>query len=226
MNRLIVLSLVMVGGVAHQHETLAADSAQTYDVGADGDAEYSSIQAAIDAAPAGSVVRVGSGQFDGPLFINKSITLEGADKTFVTSNWVNLHELLIEGKGVGPAEQGRFKQRQDIAVKDEHGEGPVTAELWQTFGPKPTLNVKEATSVEVRGLSFSMPGSVQKGGFQIFHMVLLENAGVTLDDCAFVGSAVGGLKISGDSKVPDRWYSVVRYQGRSRQRFENTDSGL
>lgn len=175
-------------------------------VSADGKTEYSSIQAAIDAAPEGAVVRIGPGNFHGPVHVSKPLTLRGAgaDRTFLSADWVNLHECILDGKGVPAESQVDYQRLRKIAIEEEKGEGPVTAELWRTYGAKPTLTVKDANDVVVRGLSISMPGTVKAGGFQVFQMVLLEAAGATMEECAFVGSAVGGVEIKGASTITMR----------------------
>ena len=204
MERIIGLASLAVLWVSLPGASTADDDGpKIFQVSADDQAEYSSIQAAIDAAPAGAVVRIGPGEFQGPVHVSKPITLEGAgaDRTFLSADWVNLHECLIDGKGVPAESQTQYQRLRKIAIEEEHGEGPIAAQLWQLFGPKPTLTVKDTNNVIVRGLSISMPGTVRKGGWQGFHMVLLENAGATVEGCAFVGSAVDGVEMSGLSTI-------------------------
>jgi hypothetical protein len=165
--------------------------------------QYTSIQAAINAAPAGATVRLGPGTFPDPILINKPVTLEGAGagQTILTADWRTLKEVVVDGAGVPPEKQQRYQELRRIAIEKEYGEGPVTAQLWQEFGPLPTLTVENTAGVAIRGLSITMPGTVWKEGWQNFHMVLLQNAGATLERCAFVGSAVDGVDIRGESAV-------------------------
>ena len=116
-----------------------------FHVAADGSTEYSKIQAAVDAAPAGAIIRVGPGTYVGSVIIEKSLTLEGAgaDQTVLTANWVTLQEFLVEGKGVSKEDLAEFRNLQKIAVDFEHGEGPISAQLWEDFGPKSSLTVKK-----------------------------------------------------------------------------------
>ena len=204
MNRAIVLlSVAFLWTSDIRNRSDAADVLKVVQVDADGQAGFSNIQAAIDAAPAGSIVRIGPGTFHGAVLIKKPLTLEGAgaDRTFLSANWVDMRELIVEGKGVPDKDKETFKKLQKIAVEQEKGEGPVTMQLIQTYGPKPTLAVKDTNEVFVRGLSISMPGPVQKGGWQSAPMTFLENTGTTIENCAFVGSAVEGVEIKGTSKV-------------------------
>ncbi len=161
---------------------------------------------AIDAAPLGAVVRIGPGTCRGPVLINKPLILEGAgaDATSITNEWVTFHELLIDGKGVPVVLQERFEELRTIAVDQEYGEGPVTTQILERFGPKTTLTIKDVTDVVVRGLSISMPGTVRKGGWQTSPMTLLDNASATLDQCAVVGSTVDGVRIQGTLTVKMR----------------------
>jgi hypothetical protein len=204
MKRKIVLSLFAFFWISAVSALIAAEERpKDFHVSADGQGEYSSVQVAIDAAPAGAVVRIGPGKFQGPVQITKPLTLEGAgaDRTFLTADWVNFHECLVDGKGVPKESQAHYQSLRKIAVEKEFGEGPVSAELWRLFGSKPTLTVKGTSDVIMRGLSFSMPGTVKAAGGQTFPMVLLDNAGATVEGCAFVGSAVDGVAINGVSTI-------------------------
>lgn len=181
----------------------ANDRPKPFYVSTNGRAGYSTIQEAINAAPENGVVQIGPGTFEGPVQISKPLTLEGAgaNRTFLTNNWVSFQECLVDGKGVPPESQERYQSLRKIAVDVEHGEGPVSGKLWQLFGPKPTLTVKNTHDVVVRGISISMPGTVVAGGSPRFHMAMLENAAATVEGCAFVGSAVDGVNITGDSII-------------------------
>ena len=204
MNRAIVLlSVAFLWTSDLWNQSDAADAPKVFQVDASGQPGTTSIQAAIDAAPAGSIVRIGPGTFHGAVLIKKPVTLEGAgaDRTFLSANWISLRELILEGKGVPDKDKEDFNKLQKIAIEQEKGEGPVTMQLIQTYGPKPTLAVKETNEVVIRGMSISMPGEVQKGGWQSSPMTFLENAGTTIEDCAFVGSAVEGVEIKGTSNV-------------------------
>jgi beta-lactamase regulating signal transducer with metallopeptidase domain len=59
-----------------------------YDVALGSNVEYPSISAALAAAPAGSIVRVGPGVFDERLVVTKAVTIEGdgADKTTIVAD--------------------------------------------------------------------------------------------------------------------------------------------
>lgn len=204
MNRAIVLlsvALLWTSDLSNQSD--AADGPKIFQVDASDQAGSSGIQATIDAAPAGSIIRIGPGTFHGAVLIKKPLTLEGAgaDQTFLSANWVSLAEVLLEGKGVPDKDKEAFKKLQKIAIEQEKGEGPVAIQLIQTYGPKPTLTVKDTNEVVVRGLSISMPGTLQAGGWQNASMASLENTGTTIEDCAFVGSAVDGVEIKGTSNV-------------------------
>ena len=204
MNRTIVLlSVAFLWTSDLWNQSDAADAPKVFQVDASGQPGATSIQAAIDAAPAGSIVRIGPGTFHGAVLIKKPVTLEGAgaDRTFLSANWISLRELILEGKGVPDKDKEDFNKLQKIAIEQEKGEGPVTMQLIQTYGPKPTLAVKETNEVVIRGMSISMPGEVQKGGWQSSPMTFLENSGVKIENCAFVGSAVEGVEIKGASKV-------------------------
>ena len=204
MNRAIVLLSVAFLWISGAVSLAAAEETpKIFRVDAGGQEDSSSIQAVIDSAPAGSIVRIGPGTFHGTILIRKPLTLEGAgaDRTFLSANWVSLRELILEGKGVPDKDKEAFDKLQKIAIEKEKGEGPVTMQLIQTYGPKPTLAVKETNEVVLRGMSISMPGEVQKGSWQNSPMTLLENAGTTIENCAFVGSAVEGVEIKGASKV-------------------------
>src|SRR5262245_28265078 len=90
-----------------------------------GDTEYRDLQSAIDAAESGAVVKLGPGTFHGPFRITKPVTLEGSGvaTTTLTAEWRTFKDVVVDGKGIPPEQQQRYRELRKVAVDVEHGEG-------------------------------------------------------------------------------------------------------
>ena len=212
MNRAIVLlSVAFLWTSDLWNQSDAADAPKVFQVDASGQPGATSIQAAIDAAPAGSIVRIGPGTFHGAVLIKKPVTLEGAgaDRTFLSANWISLRELILEGKGVPDKDKEDFNKLQKIAIEQEKGEGPVTMQLIQTYGPKPTLAVKEISDCDVRGCGYAGVQIQGTGDVSVtrcriskvdFHGIRYDNASPTIAGNVFSDINRAGIYLDGKTK--------------------------
>jgi hypothetical protein len=197
---------------------LAADAPAVLQVAADGSAEFKSIQAAIDAAPAGAVIRVAAGTYAGPLRITRPVTIEGAgwQHTHVRGEWIDLHSLFDGSRTFQPEAKQRLDELVE-RIKKSDGDKYARAmeELWNEFGAKSLLSVEGSTRVALKGLRFSYLGRVQDGGWMSMPAVRFDNSSVVVESCALVGSAVEGLLVenAADVQIRDSLFAGIRGTG-------------
>ena len=175
---------------AQSQDTHALKRSAVIRVEADGSGDFTSIQAAIDAAAPGTTVRVGSGTFGQPVRIAKGITLEGSgwQKTAIVVKY-------DASKLDDPAVIAAFRQRESKTKTDE-----ARAELWREFmvkyGPQPALSISDADNVVVCGMRFTLAGETPaQNTIQFGWAVGIRGSTVTLRDCAVAGSVAGGIII-------------------------------
>lgn len=173
-------------------------------VAADGSAPFRTIQAAIDAAPAEAVIRIAPGTYDEPLEIQRPVTLEGAGwkETKLMYHWFGFGELGKPDFPVPPQSRERFEdllKRVKTTDGDAHAE--AFAALIKEFGPRRTLTISNVRGVSLRGVQVSMSGKVSAAGLMSAPMLLVENSGVAIVDCAFAGSPVEGIQVKGASEA-------------------------
>ncbi len=88
------------------------------------------------------------------------------------------------------------------------GAGAATTKVWCEYvganEPSPTLVIRAARGVTVRGCKFAAPGAGVEGGVAPGAIVAIEDAGAVLEGCAIVGSPASGLVIRGASDVAVR----------------------
>jgi hypothetical protein len=142
MSRVIVFSFVAILWTSDLwNQSNAAESPKVFQVEASGQAGITRIQAAVDAAPAGSIIRIVSGIFHEAALISKPLTREraGVDRTFLSANWVDTREIIFggkgDGKGVPDTNKEEFTKLRNLAIEQENGEGPLTMQRIQTYGP-------------------------------------------------------------------------------------------
>ena len=113
MSRVIVFSFVAILWTSDLwNQSNAAESPKVFQVEASGQAGITRIQAAVDAAPAGSIIRIVSGIFHEAALISKPLTREraGVDRTFLSANWVDTREIILEEKVTEKESQIRTKR--------------------------------------------------------------------------------------------------------------------
>ena len=202
----------------------AAAAEPVLTVGLDDGSAYTSIQAAIDAAPSGATIRVGPGVYDGDLVIRKPLTLEGAgwDRTTIAA-------LQPTAEQVAQARQALERQvRQAMAARNPD-RARALARTFEDQLRRPAVRVEGARGVHLRGLRIaaqplrSGDGSPRSPGV----LLLLTNAQAEVKDCVVTGSPGDGVTVEDGSDVAIRnslvaghWGSGIRV-GMARQ----TDQG-
>ncbi|MFG0333448.1 MAG: nitrous oxide reductase family maturation protein NosD [Maioricimonas sp. JB049] len=203
-----VLLLPMLMTVAAAAAETEADSPEkVLPVLADGSGDYATIQAAIDAARPGDVVRIGPGIFRESLTISKPVTIEGAgwDKTRIVSAPDEDLELTPEIL----AALGRIAQQLDAETQAKLREAMV-----RVYGAKPTVRVRSSERVVLRGLAFLRSEEVRKGGFTGDAAVDIEGSSIVVEDCAILESPGTGMAARGESHVTVRNCLVTNAWGK------------
>ncbi|RYD70739.1 MAG: hypothetical protein EOP84_26175, partial [Verrucomicrobiaceae bacterium] len=153
-----------------------------------------SIQAAIDAAPAGAIVRLAEGEYRERLVISKPLTLEGAgwEKTRIV-----IEEPVPDEIGKAYTE---LQVRQKAATTPGEKEA-VTTEMVQRLA-QPAVWVRNAQDVKLQKLR--VQGLSQRGrddGGTSSTLVYFQRAKATMTDCAVVGPFGQGIHIADGSDV-------------------------
>lgn len=175
---------------------LAAEAAQTIHVSTQGDADHRSIQAAVDAASPGAMIKVAAGTYRENLAIAKTVRLVGAGwnqtrvelpgitESTVEATW---EKLLDELEQMSPAErEKRLRERIDQRDKNR------------------PLRISGANEVSITGMGFHWVGPKTKNRAVIHQLAEITNATVSLRDVAVLGSpdtavlAHGGARLTMD----------------------------
>jgi hypothetical protein len=145
-----------------------------------------SLQAAIDKAPAGATIKLAEGIYPEAVLINKPLTLQGA-------GW--------EKTTVGPDKQPPLTQKDKdefFAALDAASSKEDRVKIAVAFASgqlKPTVTVKTAKDVTLRGIKFRGPaGGNPDDGIGPEALVTFDNAAAgTISECAIVGPFMNGV---------------------------------
>jgi parallel beta-helix repeat protein len=152
-----------------------------------------SIQKAIDAAPAGAVIRLEAGMWKERIILSKPLTVEGAgwEKTRIQPDQ--------PVEGVTPEGKAEFRKRF-VRGLPETEVAKLNREWAEKFEP-PTLLVHNCEKVAVRGIRFGgvLPASRDAAGDDT--LVVLRNAQASLIGCAIVGPFGNGVKVLDRSEL-------------------------
>jgi nitrous oxidase accessory protein NosD len=152
-----------------------------------------SVQAAIDKAPDGATIVLAPGEFAEGLVISKPITLRGAgwDKTTVGSGKKMPLTQRQKDEFFAALEAATSQeQRVDIAV------------AFATRQARPTVTVKDAKDVVLRGIRFRAPNAGNPDDrLTADTMVTFENASGTMSECAVIGPFMNGIAVLAGSDV-------------------------
>ena len=170
-----------------------------------GKADYKTIQAAIEAAPDGAMIRVGAGVYRECLEVRKPLTIEGAgpDKTTIVSStpWAGSMQ--------------EFRSRFN-ALQAQGGEEARKAleEMVHQYG-RPALLVADTEGVALRGLKLTLLSPEGEGLSVADGCVMLEKAKVELSNCAVVGAWTYGVSVAEGSglKLRDCLVAAVLNSG-------------
>jgi hypothetical protein len=163
-------------------------------VNADGSGDYQTIQAAIDHAPDGAIVKIGEGIWKEAITVKRPLTLEGSgwESTRIVSS-------ATEQQTISP-ELGDVLGRL-MAELDAETQAKVREALQRIYTSATVLTVTNTKKVVVRKLAFLRSEPVRKGSFKNTSAVDIQDAGVRLEDCAILESPGNGLRIQGNSRV-------------------------
>jgi parallel beta-helix repeat protein len=160
-----------------------AESAVTSDVTV---APGASIQAAIDAAAPGAVIRLSEGVYPERIAIEKPITIVGA-------GW--------EKTIVGPEGAKRAPREKDAPARRSYRDG----ERPPRFVPlEPTITVRNTHDVLIQGLRVRGPDSLVEDGAVSEETLVLVGDGaskVKMIECAVIGPSMNGISIRGADEV-------------------------
>lgn len=197
-------ALVARAEVTPGHDTIATI--------VDTDRKFDSLQAAIDAAPAGSTIELGTGRFDERLRITKSITLvgEGTDATILgpteetqlaRSN--RLEELFSRLDAIMRSiEQSRPRRELTSDETEEVRNGYAQGKLLDEQLRAPVITVEGNTNVELRSLRVTMPLTPREGsGLPVRAAIQVKDAKLSIRDVAIVGCMAEGIDVTGDAKL-------------------------
>lgn len=194
-------------------KTLEIDNAEPLILRVDtsGNARYRSIQAAIDAAQPGSVVRVGPGIYRENLVIDKPLKIEGSgwENTVVTPSEVLLDSLEELSKRF---ETILRKAKTDEEKQQAYAKLQELQEDMKQFS-KPTLLVKDAQNVDINRLKFTLIPADGEGRSLAQAVVEFQNAIGTMVACVVIGSLEDGIHIGDGSKVTVRSCLVAGTMG-------------
>lgn len=153
--------------------TLSDDTAApAYDVALDGQAPHRSVQAAIDAAAAGAVIRIGPGTFDGRVAVGKALTLVGAGADATT---------LIADVSMAPGER-RHLGENEAAIR-------------------PTLAVDVVGDVVIRDLALTGRSPWKLDELRDDAVVLVVRANARFERCAIWNCGANGVIVGTDAAL-------------------------
>jgi parallel beta-helix repeat protein len=172
-----------------------ADERPVLTVGKQG-AQYATIQAAVDAAAEGATVRIGAGEYEGGIRIEKAVRLEGAgwERTTIVAPLPPADEIMRAGR--------EMMQRFQRAKTPEE-----QSAIGQAFRDKylpPAVRIAKAQGVELRGLKVTCRGLPLKDNYSPEAHVVVRGAKASIVGCAVLGSSGSGILVADGSQAEIR----------------------
>lgn len=167
---------------------------EVVEVSAEPDAEFQSIQQALDAVAPGGLVRIGPGRYEEQITIRQPVRIVGAgweQTTIAGPKWEQPSEELFRS----------FQERLSAAESDEQRRQiEQEARQWlEAYGAslnRPVIQVLEADGVSLEGVKCSRPGTPREnGGLPGVCVLRFQGSHVELKDCAVVGSPGNGIEV-------------------------------
>ena len=192
-------------------------------VAKDGGGTYTSIQAALDAAAEGAIIRIGPGRYEESLVLTKPVSLlgEGWDKTVIGPS--------KPPGGPPPEALKEFERRSREASTDEERK-----RLWEEMQERyfrPVVRVRGAKGVWCAGIKFTQPGTAPEGKLLSATVVEVRAAEARFSDCAVVGSPGDGIVIGdgatvsvSNSLIAAVWNTGIRVERGTNCHLTVTDS--
>jgi hypothetical protein len=190
----------------------AAPDANTIATIAGSDQEFLSLQAAIDAAPAGSTIELSDGRFDERVTITKSLVLVGAgtDATILgppeeaqldTSN--RLEKIVNRIDSITRnLEQSQPRREPTPDETKEVRDGYVEVKQIEKRLFTPIVSIQSKANVELRSLRVTMPLTPREGGgLPSAAAMQVKDASLTLRNVAILGCMGEGIDVTADSKL-------------------------
>jgi hypothetical protein len=206
-------------------QTNAAVRAPELTVAQDGSGTHESIQAALDDALEGTVIRIGPGRYEDPLLITKSVSLIGA-------GW---NETVIgPATPVAPPTPAEMQEldRQFRAASTDEERNRLRSEARDRFF-KPVVQVRNAAKVSFEGIKFTLPGTPPEGTLQDSTVIGIGDAHARFDACAIVGSPGNGIVLSDGANVTLRntlvaaaWNTGIRVERGTKAQLTVMDSDI
>ena len=206
-------------------QTNATVLAPELTVALDGSSTHDSIQAALDDALEGTVIRIGPGRYEDPLLITKSVSLIGA-------GW---NETVIgPATPVAPptAPQMAEMDRQFRAASTDEERNRLRSEARDRFF-RPVVQVRNAAKVSFEGIKFTLPGTPPEGTLLDSTVIEIGEAHARFDACAIVGSPGNGIVLSDGANVIIRnaliaaaWNTGIRVERGTKAQLTVMDSDI
>jgi hypothetical protein len=176
-------------------------------VGKEG-APYATIQAAIDAAPSGAVVRVGPGTYAGGIKIEKPLRLVGDGWGRTTLLAPTLTTAAIE-----PALREAMRRAAEAKTAEEQ------QRIRQAFldtNLRPAVLITKARGVRLSHLKITCQGLPQQERLRPAAHVVVRGAEATIRHCAILGASGSGILLADgavaeirDSLVAGLWWTGI-----------------
>jgi hypothetical protein len=159
-------------------------------VAPDKSAMFSSIQAAIDAAPVGATIRIAPGVYREQLTVKKALTLAGAGckRTTVLSRSHAAEQLHTLRTGIEIRLRRATSDEQRQAIEQEFR--AMASQMADT------LLVIEADGVTIRGMAFSSLGVPREGGAVPIPIVRFHRARVKMVECMVIDGPGDGIHVT------------------------------
>jgi beta-lactamase regulating signal transducer with metallopeptidase domain len=156
-------------------------------VSKDAGAKYSSIQAAVDAAPARAIIEIGPGVYDEAVIIRKPLHIRGA-------GWQQTTIRLPNGRRAAWEQAVADAERDIRAGKTDADVEKALLKLQDQF-KAPAVVVDGAEGVELAGVKITeaSPVTPDDGGLRPNSLLRIDRAKAWVHDCALIGGTGNGV---------------------------------
>ena len=188
----------------------SASPAAVLTVSKDGQAQFASIRAAVEAAPAGATVRIAPGAYEERLDITKPITLEGAgwEQTSLVNSY-RFEDIEAEFKRMEKELQAKFANPADRARMQAEFRKLAEAQMSRMIA----VRIQDAAGVVIRNLKITSPGKGTPGSTSNLPLVECRRSRLLLDGCALLGAPHDGLYILDGSNAEVRNSLIAAFWG-------------